>query len=67
MSAKTRKWIYNVAIAAFAVLVFYGYVTDVEVANWLFLLTTILGIGSTSLARNNLTPDKPAHREPPRV
>lgn len=54
MSAETRKWIYRIAVAIFAVLVYYGYVTDAEVATWLFLLTAILGIGTGTLAVKNV-------------
>lgn len=54
MNAETRKWIYRIAVAIFAILVYYGYVTDAEVATWLFLLTAILGIGTGTLAVKNV-------------
>lgn len=70
MSAETRKWIYRIAVAIFAILVFYGYVTGEEVANWLFLLATILGIGTGTLAVKNV-PSKDGEQaersQPPRV
>lgn len=45
-----RAWVYNVALAAGAVAVFYGLATQEEVALWIGLVMSLAGNG---LARAN--------------
>lgn len=51
----TRKWIYNVLIAAGPIITFYGLATSEEVALWIGLGATILGTPGVSVARANLS------------
>lgn len=53
-SQQLRKYIYDVAIAAGPVIVFYGLLTAEEVALWLGLGATILGTPAATLARANV-------------
>jgi len=52
-STEIRAWIYNVAIAAGPIVVFYGLLSGEEVALWGGLLATILGTPVAGLARAN--------------
>lgn len=51
-SRDVRGWIYNVTIAALAVLMVYGLLNGEQAAAWLGLVAAIVG-----MARANLTPD----------
>ncbi len=52
-SPDVRAWIYNVAIAAGPIVVFYGLLSAEEIALWGGLLATILGTPVAALARAN--------------
>lgn len=45
---KTRKWIYNIAIAVIALLVGYGVVTQELATLWLALVGAVIGIARSN-------------------
>ena len=45
---KTRKWIYNIAIAVIALLVGYGVVTQEIGALWLALAGAVIGVARSN-------------------
>ena len=49
-----RRWAYGVAVAAFAVLAFYGVLTLEGVAMWTVLVAAVLGIPTNALAAKNV-------------
>lgn len=52
---KLRGWLYGVIVAAGPLVTFYGLASADEVALWLGLGGTILGVPAGSLAVSNLT------------
>lgn len=57
MSAKTRKYIYDILTVAGPLAVFYGLANADEVALWLGVAGTVLQASGTILARRNVTDD----------
>ena len=53
----TRAWIYRVSLAAIALLVGYGIITEGEAANWALLAGAILGMADGLLATANTSTD----------
>lgn len=58
MSPTVRKYIYSIGTPLGALAVFYGLLSDEEVALWLSLLGTVLLLGEGAMAAVN-TPTKP--------
>jgi hypothetical protein len=56
-TSKRRTWVYNVAIAAGPLVVFYGLLSAEEIALWGGLLAVLLGTGPAALARANVSED----------
>ena len=52
-----RAWIYGIIVAAGPLVSFYGLASEEEVALWLGLGATVLGVPGGGLALANLTPD----------
>ena len=52
---KVRAWLYGVFVAAGPLVVFYGLATADEVALWLGLGGTVLGVPAGSLTVSNLS------------
>lgn len=63
MTARGRRWIYAISVAAIAVLVTYGRITSDQAPVWLTLIATGLGIAGPATALGHVTPDAPP--EPP--
>lgn len=57
MSKTTRAYIYAILIAIGPLVSFYGLASQEEIALWLGLGGTILGVPGGSLALKNLSPD----------
>lgn len=53
-----RAWFYAVMVSAGPIATFYGFLSDNEVALWLGLGGTILGLPTGSTALKNFTPSK---------
>ena len=53
-----RKWLYAVLIAVGPILTFYGVASDAEVALWIGLGATVIGVPQGAVAVSNLTPKK---------
>lgn len=45
----TRAWIYRVLVAVVPILVFYGAVDESQIAVWLGLASSVLGLGMASM------------------
>lgn len=54
---KLRAWIYSLIVAAGPLVIFYGVASADEVALWLGLGGTVLGVPAGSTALTNLNPD----------
>ena len=59
LSAKTRTWVYGVAVAVAPLLVAYNVVSGDEAALWLNVVGAALLVGANGLAVANVTPDDP--------
>lgn len=57
LDSKTRKWIYNVSVAAVPLFVTLGLVNDGVAAQLLNVMAAILGTGSVAMARKFLSED----------
>lgn len=63
LTESQRRWAYGVAVAAFAVLAFYGVLTLEGVAMWTVLVAAVLGIPTNALAARNVgAPPEAKHR-----
>lgn len=67
MSAAQRAWLYRVAVAAVALAVFYGIITESEVGLWLALAAAVLSGGGNLIASRHITPDDGKYRRGERV
>lgn len=54
-----RRYIYGISIAAIAVLVVLGLVSEDQTQVWLNLVAAILGLGNAGLALPNTSPASP--------
>ncbi len=57
---KTRKWIYNIAIAVIALLVGYGIMTQEIAALWLALAGAVIGVARTNTGVAGIEPRRAA-------
>lgn len=55
LNPATRRWIYNIAIAAAPLLAAIGIANDGLLQNVLVVVAAILSISTDSLARRNIT------------
>lgn len=53
MEERTRAYIYRIALAAGALLVTYGIISETELAEWAVLAAALLGVGTETLAVSN--------------
>ena len=53
---RTRKWIYNIAIAVIALLVGYGIMTQEIAALWLALAGAVIGVARTNTGVSGIMP-----------
>lgn len=61
MSARGRRWIYDVGLAAAPLLVVLNRITNEEASLWLDVLAAAMGLG-LGTARSRVTPDPEEHQ-----